>query len=458
MAGLAAAIGLAAQGIETDVFEARQCLGGRFLSSDDSEGNESTDGCQHVGMGWDVNFLQFCTQIGAAKGIERQSRLHFFGPDGRRSDLYAVPGLPAPIHLAAAFFRLKFVKWRDRWKILKAMRELAAPVNEEDAELTAQRWLRLHDQSLELIERFWSPIVGALLRERLDTVSFSAWRKVILCTFLQNRGGFSPYLLASDTQRALMEPAKAWLISRGARVLTSAPVRLVLGSSDRCQGVLLEDGTARPFDLVIVAAGCRELSHLFAASLQPAIPSLPNFDSWQTIPLTFAHLWFDRPLTPLSHAIAIQSHIQWVVRRHPRAAADIQSSGGFNYQITMNVTTDWQSKSKEEVVNLILKDLTKIWPTCHDAKLLKSQVVNVPNACISAIPGFDSERPTQETTVPNLMLAGDWTQTGCTSTMEGAVRSGNLAAEAVLRYLGRPKKLVAEELPIDWLARRWLGA
>ena len=73
----------------------------------------------------------------------------------------------------------------------------------------------------------------------------------------------------------------------------------------------------------------------------------------------------------------------------------------------------------------------------------------------NARPGLNALRPAQQTPVPNLVLAGDWTQTGWPATMEGAVRSGYLAAEAVLATLGRPQRILVPDLPRNWLTKRF---
>jgi uncharacterized protein with NAD-binding domain and iron-sulfur cluster len=88
-------------------------------------------------------------------------------------------------------------------------------------------------------------------------------------------------------------------------------------------------------------------------------------------------------------------------------------------------------------------------------KLLHHRVITQPSAVFSAAPGVDDLRPPQRTPIANLFLAGDWTATGWPATMEGAVRSGRLAAEALLEFLGRPVRLLTPELPRGLLAR-WL--
>lgn len=453
LAGLAAAVALAPRGIQVEIFESKGHLGGRMASVDDAGSGETLEYCQPIGMGCDVNFQQLCRQVGATKHFEQIGRLHFFGPDGRRSDLYAIPGLSAPLHLAASFLRLRFLTWKERWAIIRALRELAPPLREEDAELSVLRWLRLRDQSTQAIERFWSVVLENALGAPLEEASLTAARRLLLDGFLLQRGGYVARVAASNLDDALLTPLKEWLEDRGVRIYVASPVRFVLGSLDRCRGILLEDGGTRPFDVVIAATSWRGLPGLLSEGLRPAIRAF-RFDRWKSFAMTGVHLWFDRPLTPLTHAIFTSGRIQWALRRHRRAAADVVGASGFHYEVILRAPGRQEEQSAETTLAEVIADLQRVWPASRDAKLVRSQFVCDADAMFSLTVQGEAERPSQETMVPNLMLAGDWTRTGAATAMESAVRSGNLAAETVLRYLGRPAKVVATEPAADWLARR----
>jgi uncharacterized protein with NAD-binding domain and iron-sulfur cluster len=89
--------------------------------------------------------------------------------------------------------------------------------------------------------------------------------------------------------------------------------------------------------------------------------------------------------------------------------------------------------------------------------LLKATVIKEAAATFSPEPGVDRWRPKQQTLVRKLFLAGDWTDTGWPATMESAVRSGYLAAEAVLRADGTPRKFLQPDLAPDGFVALWVG-
>jgi zeta-carotene desaturase len=142
-------------------------------------------------------------------------------------------------------------------------------------------------------------------------------------------------------------------------------------------------------------------------------------------PITGVHLWFDRPITLLPHAVLLDRTLQWLFRK----------SGNY-VQAVVSASRSLMPKTREEIVDLSLADLREFFPAARQATLLRSHVIKEARATFSPAPGLDGVRPGPETRVPNLFLAGDWTDTGWPPTMEGAARSGYRAAEAVARRAG----------------------
>jgi zeta-carotene desaturase len=116
-------------------------------------------------------------------------------------------------------------------------------------------------------------------------------------------------------------------------------------------------------------------------------------------------------------------------------------------ELVVSSSTSLIEKSKQDILDLALRELTEFFPEVSHAKLLKSTVIKEVNATYSPLPGADSHRPSQTSPWPRVFLAGDWTATGWPATMEGAVRSGYLAAEALTRAAGKPQRYLAPDLP-----------
>ena len=157
-------------------------------------------------------------------------------------------------------------------------------------------------------------------------------------------------------------------------------------------------------------------------------------------PITSVHLWFDRPTMKLPHAVLIDCLGQWVFDRGEVAP------GEFYLQVVVSAARDLKGLGRDEVQRRLVEELGRLFPPIAQAKLLRAKVVTEHTATFSAVPGVDQWRVPQASPVANLAVAGDWTDTGWPATMEGAVRSGYLAAEAILQRAGCLAKLVQPDL------------
>jgi predicted NAD/FAD-dependent oxidoreductase len=222
-------------------------------------------------------------------------------------------------------------------------------------------------------------------------------------------------------------------------------------TGDQVAGLRLAGGEVREFDFVVLAVPWRRVPELLPAELQARIDPDHHFEHIQSAPITALHLWFDRSLTNLPHAVLVGRLAQWVFagRGEPKSE--------HYYQVVISASHDLAGRERQPILDEVLGDLRSIFPAADGASLLRWQLITQPESVFSVRPGLDLIRPLQQPPVPNLLLAGDWTRTGWPATMEGAVRSGYLAAEGILSQLGRPLTIVVPDLPRGWLVQ-WLGA
>jgi uncharacterized protein with NAD-binding domain and iron-sulfur cluster len=158
---------------------------------------------------------------------------------------------------------------------------------------------------------------------------------------------------------------------------------------------------------------------------------------------------------PLEHAVTVGRTVQWVFNHSKLQGRESPEGGGQYLQLVISASYELVSKSREQILEIAMNDLTDLWPAAREAKLVRWWVVTEHGATFAVRPGVDAIRPAQRTPIEGLFLTGDWTATGWPATMEGAVRAGYLAAEGVLQDLGSPKELLKPDLP-DGLLARWL--
>jgi zeta-carotene desaturase len=159
----------------------------------------------------------------------------------------------------------------------------------------------------------------------------------------------------------------------------------------------------------------------------------PKFDH---SPITGVHLWFDREITNLPHATLLDRTMQWMFNK----------DRGRYLQLVVSASRDLTPLPRNEIIDIAIGDLRLYFPRVKEATLLKAHVVKEQRATFSAAPETEHLRPGAHTSMPNVYLAGDWTKTGWPATMEGAVRSGYLAAEAIAKASGRPEKFLLPDV------------
>ncbi|PYX05600.1 MAG: carotene 7,8-desaturase [Acidobacteria bacterium] len=431
LAGLAAGAVLAENGFHVTLFERRPYLGGRASSYQHPGTGEVVDNCQHVLLGCCTNLIEFYRRIGVENKIRWFDRLTFLEPGGRAS-VIRPSSLAAPFHTAPALLRAPCLDFMDKLAIAAAMAALV-PMTPRDNGETFLSWLRRHGQTERAINRFWKTVLVSALNEDIDRVSVRAAAQVIHESFLKSapagRMGV-PTVPLSD----LYSAAGDYVRTRGGTVELRCNAESF--RAEPAQVTLLVGGKEQSFDFIILALPfdvlCRILPQTSAA--EPLRQSLSHFE---TSPITGIHLWFDREITELEHAVLLDRTIQWMFHKSKLFARGGQSSNGSYVELVVSSSKTLVDKSRAEIIGLALKELCEFFREAREANLVKSTVIKEIHATYSPRPGIDVYRPGPETTWPRVFLAGDWTATGWPATMEGAVRSGYVAAQYVARVAGQ---------------------
>ena len=147
-------------------------------------------------------------------------------------------------------------------------------------------------------------------------------------------------------------------------------------------------------------------------------------------PIIGVHLWYDRPIMDEDFVAFLDSPVQWVFNRSMIQGSDHED--GQYVCISLSGAWDFIDRPKDELRELFAGEMERLFPKARGAQIQRYLVVKQPQASFRSIPGASEHRPSQVTPISNLFLAGEWTSTGWPSTMEGAVRSGVMAAEALV--------------------------
>jgi squalene-associated FAD-dependent desaturase len=472
LAGLAAASALARRELAVTLLESRPRLGGRASSFVDRETGEVIDNCQHVAMQCCRNFAQFARELDFEDCFKLERELLFIGPPDRtsnrdqpkqttnnvRSSRFYSACLPAPAHLAFALARQSWLSWKEKFRIALAMRKLSRYRVEHDEPFLD--WLKRNKQSENAQRCFWHVVLVSALSETLDRVSLKHARKVFVDGFLTNRHGWEVLIPTVPLNEIYESRIRIGLERWGVDLRLKAGVDEVVFSDQRASGVKLRTGEILEADFVVLAVPQNLMTSIIPQFANE--PEMVAVSEIETAPIASVHLWFDQEITDVAHAVFVDRLSHWVFNRSDAGEHDAGSRDASNedrdsrrwyYQVVISAARELSGMSEAEVLDRVEAELKEVWPDGGSAQRIHGRLITEHNAVFAPVPGIDDKRLDQSTDIANVMLAGDWTQTGWPATMEGAVRSGYLAAEKVMTSLERPDNILAQPLPKSLLFR-----
>ena len=309
LAGLAAGCALAEAGFRVTLFERRPYLGGRASSYQHPGTGEIVDNCQHVLLGCCTNLLDFYRRAGVQDKIRWYEKLTFLEPGGRASVIGPSP-LPAPLHTALAFLRADCLTFRDKMAIGRAMVALAPSIPADQGE-TFLDWLKRHGQTAQAIERFWKTILVSALNEDLDRVSVPYAAQVVRESFLKSaaagRMGIPTVPLTE-----LYRTAGDYIRARGGEIQFRASVESFQTVPFAVN--VTTNGQEQKFDYLVLAVPFDGLERILPDT-PAAAPLAAALGQFATSPITGIHLWFDRQISDLDHAVLLDRTIQWMFHK-----------------------------------------------------------------------------------------------------------------------------------------------
>ncbi|MGB2671831.1 MAG: hydroxysqualene dehydroxylase HpnE [Candidatus Acidiferrum sp.] len=465
LAGLAASVALAEAGWRIRLFEQRPFLGGRAASYVLPDG-EHVDNCQHVTFGCCTNLEDFYRRVGASDKIKFFDRLVLLDPQGRRGEMHAGI-LPAPFHMTGSFLTFSPLALKDKLCIARAFYSILQsgghpPDVDEPGGISMLEWLRRHRQTPAAISRFWRVVLVSALSEELDRIDARYGIDVFWKAVLSNKAGYRMGV-PSVALGNLYDGCKAVIEEKGGEVVLRSPLRGLRIENGKLTAVLFDDGREESADAYIIALPHLVLSELLPESLKQSDTALGNLDKITVAPITGVHFWFDRQVMTEPFLTLLDTTTQWIFNKsalyagtNGASSASVRSEKGQYLQLVISASYELLQMPRQEIIDLCLKEVRHALPAAREANLLKATVIKEAAATFSPQPGVDRWRPKQQTNIGGLFLAGDWTATGWPATMEGAVRSGYLAAEGVLRSAGMPKQFLQPDLKPDGLAGLWV--
>lgn len=445
VAGMSAACALAEAGFQVHLIERRGYLGGRASSYLHPGVNEIIDNCQHVLFGCCTNLVDFYRRIGAEKKIHWTSEMTMIELGGRRSVLGPSP-LPAPLHGLPRMLTASAFSLQDKVSLARAFSAILRPDPKDSATESLAEWLARHRQSKGAVERFWKLVIASALNADIEHIAVPYAAKVIRELFMNSaeagRMGINAVPLSE-----LYAGVEELLRSNGSTAHLNSNVERLAWDEEVCEWTVVTRAETIAADFIVLALPFEAMAKLLpqmpvARGAEALASQIAHHEHW---PICSAHLWFDREITELDHAVMLDREVHWLFNRSK--LQPWRKTQGSYIEVEVSASRAYAARERNEAIALTLCELAEFFPAAKSAKLVKAALVKEVRATFGVPPGIDAFRPAAaQSPWPNSFLAGDWTATGWPSTMESAARSGHLAAEAVCAAAGSPSSFLAPDL------------
>lgn len=444
LAGLACAKYLVDAGHQPIVFESRDVLGGLVAAWQDEDGDWVETGL-HNFFGAYPNMLQLLDELNISDRIQWKRHALIFNQPDKPGVLswFDVPDLPAPFNVIISIIRNNdMLTWSQ--KVRLAVGLIPAIVRgdkyvESMDQYTLSEWLASRGIDQEVDQEIFIAASKALKFIDPDTISATIPLRA-LNKFLQQKNGSRIGYLDGAPPERLCQPMVDYVTERGGEVHLSSPLKqIVLKPDGTVEKFILRGLNGAPDQDVVADAYVSAMPVDVMKALMPQpwqeIPYFKQLNELEGVPVINVQIWFDRKLTNIDHTLFSRSPILSVYSDMSNSCKAYEDPDKSMLELVVAPAAEWIDRSDEEIVAATMQELEKLFPE-HlpaPAKVLKTHVVKTPRSIYTAIPGREEFRPVQTTPIANFYLAGSYTAQPFFGSMEGAVLSGKLTAQAISR-------------------------
>ncbi|WP_320663419.1 15-cis-phytoene desaturase [Prochlorococcus sp. MIT 1223] len=444
LAGLSCAKYLADAGHTPIVYEARDVLGGKVAAWKDEEGDWYETGL-HIFFGAYPNMLQLFRELKIEDRLQWKSHSMIFNQPEEPGTYsrFDFPDLPAPINgVAAILSNNDMLSWPEKISfglgLLPAMIRGQQYVEESD-NYSWTEWLKKQNIPERVNDEVFIAMSKALNFIGPDEIS-STVLLTALNRFLQEKNGSKMAFLDGAPPERLCQPIVDYVNSLGGEVVLNSPLKKIN---------LQEDGTVANFEIggikgkelesieadAFVSAMPVDIFKLLIPEKWKSIDLFSKLDGLKGVPVINIHLWFDRKLTDIDHLLFSRSPLLSVYADMSITCKEYEDPNRSMLELVFAPAKEWIGRKDEEIIEATMNELKKLFPMHFEGEdkaiLRKYKVVKTPLSVYKSVPGCQKLRPSQATPIKNFFLTGDYTMQRYLASMEGAVLSGKLCAEAI---------------------------
>jgi squalene-associated FAD-dependent desaturase len=412
-AGLSAASFLSNSGFKIELLEASPKPGGRAYSFVDNETGAVIDNGQHILMGCYDETLKFFKLIGAEKNLSKQSHLslNFVKQNFEICPLQA-SGSFYPYNLLSAVLNFSAISFYEKLLFVKFFAKIYLYTEKELKKLTVFDWLVKEKQTVNLIKSFWEILAIAALNTDIKKSSAYIFASVLKRIFFRGNNASVIILPSVGLTETYCDYALRFINNKEGIISFSEPVIKLTFQYSSIKEIVTTKRVFSDFDYVISALPLYALKKI---TIENKFLLGLEFDYSSILTV---HLFLKKNRIGNTFYGLIDSPVQWVFNK------------GSHLTVVISNADNFIEKSKEEIFELILSELKK-YILLERSEITTYKIIKEKRAAFVPSNKILDKRPPVSTPFKNFFLAGDWTNTGLPATIESAVKSGKLAADAV---------------------------
>ncbi len=433
LAGLACAIELIDHGLDVTVLESSPILGGKAASWHDEDG-DIVDLGLHVVTPLYEHLLELLRKVGAHENIVWRDGNYYLALRGGKVDSIRIASLPAPMHFLAGLLRYRKLRLLDRLSGLPAFAEILLSTDRHRRKFdlwTFRDWARSRGATENLVAHLFDPMVEGLMFldcHHVSTTNVMFDLHYMLLNKESSRLGF----IDGGLNEKMIAPIAGHITASGGVILTEQDVSRFRFGRNRIEALELATGEVLSADAYVAAVPVHRIQEMLPDDAFDD-PYFANLCRFEPAPVIGVQLWFDRKVTDISDLILTPKCIFNAYADVSNIISEYRSRSGSIVHFVLAPAGHLLALSDRRIVRLVHEDFGDVFPVARDARVVKSTVVRTPKAFYRQYPGMEQYRPPQRTPLDNLFLAGDFTRNKYPPCMEGAVKSGQLAAECLLK-------------------------
>lgn len=474
LAGLITAMELVDAGCEVNLYETRPFFGGKVGSWVDKDGNHIEMGL-HVFFGCYYNLFDIMAKVGAFKHLLLKDHVHQFVNTGGivESLDFRLGSVGAPFNGLKAFASTSQLGIVDKVRnalalgssvIVRGLVDFDGAMRDirELDNVSFSEWFISKGGTRGSIDRMWNPIAYAL--GFIDCDNMSARCMLTIFQLFAARSEASVLrMLEGSPEKYLTGPIVRYIEERGAKIHLRRTVREVFWEEDdegsvRVTGLSIARGTNEAetvqADYYVAACDVPGAQRVIPDAWRSRFPEFDRLHSLTAVPVVTVQLRYDGWVTELSDEAARVrvgngassglDNLLYSADTDFSCFADLAVTSPTDYykegegslmQCVLTPGDPYMKKSDADVVAAVKEQVGRLFPSSQSLTCTWSSVVKLGKSLYREEPGMDVFRPKQKTSIDNFFMAGSFTYQDYIDSMEGACKSGRLAAAAVLEEI-----------------------